>query len=455
VVLALVRIIGSIGKDDRPDYRSLDRATYNQNSSTQNQFDSSPSSENPLDPANLDFRKLNGREFNRANQDCSGSLKVRQSNGQQGNCISTAPIADIYAFPKERMERIWAIQRDAASGESEAQYKLGMEFLSGQSALSRDPRKGYEWLRRAADQEHILAREALGIAYYKGDVGSLDDKLAVELLTFAADRDRADAKYWLAHAYTNGRGVEKDTRLAAQLIGEAAALGSTDAALVKKSGQFSSHSEAPRNAEVSRDVGSRRIVPPSIGGSSRRDDAVAYLHARAVTGNADATYQLALEYLSGKRVQKDYERANQWFEKLAEKNPPVAKFWQSQLYQKGLGVPQDKVRGRALLTGAKLQANPKIVKDFAWQMATHPNKELRNGHLAVELMEHELQDPANNNLLMLNTLAAAYASIGNFEKAVQTQKSAMELLAAAGNGDRSELESRLILYRNSEAYVEQ
>lgn len=76
-----------------------------------------------------------------------------------------------------------------------------------------------------------------------------------------------------------------------------------------------------------------------------------------------------------------------------------------------------------------IEINPKYYKSYnnlAWLLATCQDKRYRDGNKAVELSKKAVnldKDPQ-----ILDTLAASYAEAGIFDKAINTQKEAIELL---------------------------
>ena len=86
-------------------------------------------------------------------------------------------------------------------------------------------------------------------------------------------------------------------------------------------------------------------------------------------------------------------------------------------------------------------------------MASHPDAEVRDGAQAVRLAERacELEDykaPAS-----LDTLAAAYAEVGQFEQAVKTAQRAGKLAHKAGMKRLAEdIQARMELYKAKRAY---
>jgi tetratricopeptide (TPR) repeat protein len=89
-------------------------------------------------------------------------------------------------------------------------------------------------------------------------------------------------------------------------------------------------------------------------------------------------------------------------------------------------------------------------QNVAWMMATCPEKRFRNPNLAVRAAERAIKLDGET-YLSLDTLAAALASVGKFNEAQQAQQRA---IAAAPEGDRSDLMQRMALYQQSRPFIE-
>jgi len=105
-----------------------------------------------------------------------------------------------------------------------------------------------------------------------------------------------------------------------------------------------------------------------------------------------------------------------------------------------------------------LKANPNsppALNDLAWILATCPEKELRNPAEAMLLAEKACQLTGMTNYQCLDTLAAAYAAAGRFDKARDAASQAVELAAFQGEiASLGEMKERLELYRQGRDYTE-
>ncbi|HEV2693624.1 MAG TPA: acyltransferase family protein [Verrucomicrobiae bacterium] len=101
--------------------------------------------------------------------------------------------------------------------------------------------------------------------------------------------------------------------------------------------------------------------------------------------------------------------------------------------------------GNLLLGFKLLPADPVANNNLAWSLATNPDASKRNGARAVELAESACQQTQYQEIVMVGTLAAAYAEAGRFEDAITATQRACGL--AVKSGDTNLLQNNLALLK--------
>jgi tetratricopeptide (TPR) repeat protein len=93
--------------------------------------------------------------------------------------------------------------------------------------------------------------------------------------------------------------------------------------------------------------------------------------------------------------------------------------------------------------------------NLAWLLATGSNASLRNGNKALELARQADQLSSGANLTVRRTLAAAYAEIGQFAKAIELAQGALRLAEAQGDSAlAAQLQKEIAIYRAGSPYRE-
>ncbi|YCM46922.1 ASPIC/UnbV domain-containing protein (plasmid) [Verrucomicrobiaceae bacterium 227] len=105
---------------------------------------------------------------------------------------------------------------------------------------------------------------------------------------------------------------------------------------------------------------------------------------------------------------------------------------------------------------ASLKSRPRhalTANNFAWILATHPDPELRDGAKAREWAQVACDETGNKIPPLLGTLAAAYAELGQFGRAVELSQSAISSARQFGKEDlASRLESKMHLYQEQKPF---
>jgi eukaryotic-like serine/threonine-protein kinase len=96
------------------------------------------------------------------------------------------------------------------------------------------------------------------------------------------------------------------------------------------------------------------------------------------------------------------------------------------------------------------QTNNGGLNNVAWDLSTANDTQSRNGHWAILFAEEALRKTGRRDPLLLDTLAAACAETGQFDRAVSTQKEAIALFKDAAQ--INDYRSRLKLYEAKTPY---
>ncbi len=95
------------------------------------------------------------------------------------------------------------------------------------------------------------------------------------------------------------------------------------------------------------------------------------------------------------------------------------------------------------------------MNEIAWILATHPDERIRNPRDAVRLAEGAAERTARRQPVILDTLAAAYAAAGQFDRATATAQEATALAASSGSAVLAgEIGKRLELYQQGKPFRE-
>src|SRR5881275_2663293 len=105
-----------------------------------------------------------------------------------------------------------------------------------------------------------------------------------------------------------------------------------------------------------------------------------------------------------------------------------------------------------------LEISPQSVSalnNLAWLLATCPDVSLRNGARAIQLAQQADQFSGGTNAVVLRTLAAAYSEAGQFGKAIESARNAMQLGRSQGDDSLvTELQQQIALYELGLPYRE-
>ena len=113
------------------------------------------------------------------------------------------------------------------------------------------------------------------------------------------------------------------------------------------------------------------------------------------------------------------------------------------------------LEGRRRVLGEEHPDTLESINSVAWFRATSPAAEFRNGAKAVEYATKVCELTDWKMAMFVNTLAAAYAEVGDFDSAVKWQRQAIDLLTEEQSAKwQADFEGRLKLYQAGKPYCE-
>jgi len=384
------------------------------------------------------------------------------------------------------------------SGErSRAYYLRGYSYLMQRMPVSA--RKDYYRALEFNPNNAVVLLE-LGMLYSRGLGTRPDAALALSLFEQAAALGYDRANYHLGRAYLYGEGVDKNLAQARTALTAAAQQGNAYAMMTLAASYRHPHVIEPQ-AELARAWYEKSYAAGEAGGLL----SLGFMQANGELGEPDARaaadyYQRALEaglpvaavhlayaYLTGNGVEADAQAALSLYQQAADSGVVAAYVGLGHMYEFGEGVKRDtqlalawyekgaeaqdpdalkrivsfhlrqdsgQARAEALAWSrqAAESGQAEAYNDYAWLLATSKYDDLRNGDLAFDQASKAVN--LEPRATFLDTLAAAYAELGDFDQAVITQRQALATITEQDDEIRDDLEQRLQYYERGEAWRE-
>ncbi len=175
---------------------------------------------------------------------------------------------------------------------------------------------------------------------------------------------------------------------------------------------------------------------------------------RAEDGNAYAQNSLAEYYHYAKAPIRDLDQAIYWYEKAAENGNTNAALALSNFYSAGfLGEENKSKMALYWLEKAAEKKDPLAMVNIAWLLVTTEDKSIRDGKRALDIIE-KYGNKLGFTAGILDTLAAIHAELGDFDKAVILQETALFLIQKGDNKQRIQSHNnRLSLYKQHKTFT--
>lgn len=270
----------------------------------------------------------------------------------------------------------------------------------------------------ALNPTHALTLNHLGLLAEQVDQ---DYDLAAGFYRIAIEQQFPASQVNLANLYWYGKGVPRDPKRAFELYRQAAKAG-YNMAFVPLGNIYASGDGAPQDH--------KRAFELFVRASK--------------TGVPAANYHMGFAYEKGRGVRQNLQLAKRNYQIAAIQGHGEAQNALGYLYRRGLGVEQDFVEAATWYQLAADQGVAGAMNRLAWLLAGCPVTEVCDGEAALKLALQAIQD--QESATRLDSLAAAYARLGQFDEAVSVMDRALAKLAPDSK-DRPVYERRKARYQ--------
>ena len=113
------------------------------------------------------------------------------------------------------------LMRNANAGDAPSQHELSLRYLTGKG-FSSDTVKSAQWMKKAADQDYILAKFNYGIFLNNGWGIEWNPFEAFRYIKYSADKKMREGQYVLGLFYTDNLIVKRDYAVAYEWVKKSA-----------------------------------------------------------------------------------------------------------------------------------------------------------------------------------------------------------------------------------------
>lgn len=299
---------------------------------------------------------------------------------------------------------------------------VGLAFLNGEG-VERNTDKARFWFNDALEDGLVEANTYLGHTYRAQFTDEPDPELARATYETAIEAGSVDAMVALGYMHNNAEFGAADFEKANELFTRASNLGSPLARALLGYAHLEGNGVPVNDPEAY-----RLLTEAAAQGSTQAYRGIAYL------------------FESGRGVAKNTDEALAWYAKAGEAGDQFAQLHLGfVLLQSG-----DLEAGGQWLARAADSGVPQGQNDYAWALATNANDAFRNGKLALHYAI--LAVAQRPTAQYVDTLAAAYAELGDFATAITEQERAIGLVPEGDDELLADLQSRLKRYQASEPW---
>lgn len=225
----------------------------------------------------------------------------------------------------------------------QAMYILGSRQLLG-NGLPLDIIAGEEWLRKAAEENHLPAMHELGIALIKGEKLTQDQEEGMEWLEKAAEKRFVLSNLFLSKLYLTGKYVEEDREVGENWLLQATKLKSKKAMLILAEYYLYGKYNFPLNPSKAEE----------------------WYHKAIEEGSNVALHNLGIEYIKGDIIKRNVKEGKRLLQEAIKNDYiPSHYVFGMMLVEGEYKIPKMPTKGKALLEKAVEKDNSDAIFYYA------------------------------------------------------------------------------------------
>jgi len=261
-------------------------------------------------------------------------------------------LSGVDEIPANDKEAFKWFKAAANQGNPVAQFLLGVFYFLGRG-VKQDYNEAFHWYKAAAEQGFGSAESSLGKMYYLGVGVEQNFKEAINLYKAAAEKNIPEAQYDLAICYEKGEGVDQDFKEAYYWYMISYRNGKND--IMEDIERVESFLTKEEQEEMQNKVDDWVKAHPLS--CSITDDIISYFkeidnqlknevdELSNISNMIDIMNQDTTKVLYAVGLwcykDKEYERALEFFNKVADRNVAEAQYYLGICYENGQGLKED------------------------------------------------------------------------------------------------------------------
>ncbi len=270
----------------------------------------------------------------------------------------------LYAKRIEVIDKPTAIvwfRRAAENGYAQAQYWISQFYFSDQSLEQKDIFLGAHWLQKSARQNFPQAQYALGMEFLSGEIFAKNIEQGISWCQRAAEKDFICAILFLAKCYEQGIDVLQNEIKAQAYYRRGAKLDNEECLFKLAAALFNGNEQNKREAikwyRKLAEKGKKEAYYPFakllINILNHYEEGLEWYIEAANAGNIEAQYEIALCFKEGRYgCNINLSKSAFYFGKAATSGHTESQFIYAMCLKEGIGIDRDEKRAMLLLKKA-------------------------------------------------------------------------------------------------------